>query len=74
MPFLAIINGLTAFLVLDLKISLLGEKVGVFKFINVIPLTALDLLRLSISYWIDCGRLCFLRNWSVSSMFSNFQA
>ena len=57
MPFLAIINGLTAFLVLDLKISLLGEKVGVFKFINVIPLTALDLLRLSISYWIDCGRL-----------------
>ena len=67
MPFLAIINGLTAFLVLDLKISLLGEKVGVFKFINVIPLTALDLLRLSISYWIDCGRLCFLRNWSFFS-------
>ena len=65
MPFLAIINGLTAFLVLDLKISLLGEKVGVFKFINVIPLTALDLL--SISYWIDCGRLCFLRNWSFFS-------
>ena len=71
MPFLAIVSGIIAFLVLVLKISLLGEKVGVFKFINVIPLTAIDLLRLSISYWIGCSRLCFLRNWSIFSKVSN---
>lgn len=47
MHFLAIINGI-AFFILDLKISLLGEKLEVFKFVNLIPLIVIDLLKLSL--------------------------
>lgn len=39
---------------------------------NPIYLIVTGLFKLFISYWVNCGCLCFSRNWFMSCKFSNF--
>ena len=38
---------------------------------NSISLLVIGLFKLSISHWVICSSLCFMRNWSISSKLSN---
>lgn len=36
-----------------------------------ISLTIVSLLKSSISYWVNCGNLCFSKKWSISIKLSH---
>ena len=39
---------------------------------NSISLIVIRILKLSISYWMSCGGLCFSRNWCISLKLASF--